>query len=199
FNGSTYTNNLVNGVSQITGVTMQNLSAGNLKGMRIVGTAGGSVRVERVVLFNQDDDFVTIATRLTNLSTSTVTNVATLENLDPDQNSTVTLNDVVLSGKFVRATASTGGTLTIGLGSADSRSTVSAEGFDNRNPFDIINSPADPNNASGDIGIAQAFNFGSLTPSSQVSGVAIMAFGTTAAAADAVYSNNANGVVIGNS
>jgi Bacterial pre-peptidase C-terminal domain/Bacterial Ig-like domain len=193
YNGLTYTNNAVNGVSQITGITKQDISSGTLKGLRIVGTAGASVRIERVVVFNQNDDYVTIATRLTNLSGAALSNVATLENYDPDQLSSTTLNDVVLSGKFVRASASSG--LTMGIGSIDSRSVVSAEGFDNRNPFDIINSPADPNGASGDIAIAQAFNFGSLAALAQTSGIAVLAFGTTAAAADAVFSANSAGTL----
>lgn len=195
YNGATYTNNIANDVSQITGITIQNLSSGSLKGVRIVGMAGSNVKVERIVMFNQDDDFVTIATRLTNLSGSILANVASLENLDPDQMNFSTSNDVVLGNKFVRATAPSNG-LTIGLGSQDSRSVVSAEGFDNRNPFDIINSPVDPNGASGDIGIAQAFNFGSLAAAGQVAGIAIMAFGTTAAAADAVFTASSAGSLV---
>src|SRR5262249_39578126 len=148
------------------GITLQDLSSGTLKGLRIVGTAGGTVRGERVVVFNQNDDFVTIATRLTNLSGAALTGVGPLEDLDPDPGhkpfgNFSTLNDVVLGGQFVRASGPSSN-LTVGLGSTDPRSVVSAEGFDNRNPFDIINSPVDPNGASGDIAIAQAFNFGSL-------------------------------------
>ena len=137
FNGLTFTNNAAFGVSQITDITRQDISAGTLKGLRIVGTAGGAVRVERVVFFDEDDDFVTIATRLTNLSGSPLANVATLENLDPDQDfnsfgTFSTSNDVVLGGEFVRASGPISD-LTGGLGSADPLSGVSAAGFFNTN------------------------------------------------------------------
>src|SRR5262249_3546542 len=128
--------------------------------------------------------------------------VATLENIDPDQDQPTfgtfsTVNDVVLGGQFVRGSGPTSG-LTVGLGSADARCAVSAEGFDNRNPFDIINSPVDPNEANADIAIAQAFNFGGLGVGGQVSAIAIMAFGTTAAAADATFSANSSGTTLAN-
>src|SRR5262249_54461469 len=150
--------------SQITGIVRRDISFGTVKGLRITGTAGANIGVERVVLFDQNDDYVTIATRLTNLSGGPLGNLATLENLDPDQDyassSTYkTANDVVLGGKFVRASGP-GSNLTIGLGSTDSRNVVSAEGIDNRNPYDIILSPLDPNGAVDDVALAQVFNFG---------------------------------------
>ncbi len=190
-----YTNNLAAGYTQITGITRQDVSFGAIKGMRIVGMAGPSVRVERVVLFNQGDDFVSVNTRLTNLSGSTVNNVSTMENLDADQEAAATSNDVVLEGKFVRATG-TGSGLTIGLGSPDSRSVVSAEGLINLDPFAIINTPVDPNGAVADIAIAQAFNFGSLAAGAQVSAVTVMTLGASAAAAEATYASNAGGLVL---
>jgi hypothetical protein len=169
--------------------------------VRIVGTVGGNIQIERVVLFNEDDEFATVATRLTNLTGSTLSGVAWLENLDPDQGFPLigdfsTFNDVVLGGQFVRADATTPGFpggLTIGLGSTDSRRVVSAEGFDNRDPFEIINSPVDPNGASADIAIALGVNFGSMAPSAVVSSALIMSFGRTTSEAEATYAANTAG------
>ena len=198
YNGTNYTNNVANGVSQITVTSIQDVSSGNLRGVKITGTAGSALRVERVVLFNVDDDFVTIGTRLTNLGSTTVNNVATLENVDPDQDFDTfgdyqTSNDVVLGGHLVWAKGPTSG-LTIGLGSANPGNVVSSEGFDNRNPFDIINSPVDPNGATSDIAICQAFNMGSLSAGAQVSGIAVMVFGSSSTAAETVYTDNSNGI-----
>src|SRR5207253_4482039 len=175
--GSNFTNKGVLGTTEIT-VTMEDLSSGSFRGVRIVGTAGG-LQLERVVAFNDGDEFATIDTRLTNVSGSTIANVAWLENLDPDQGDPLgvsfeTYNDVVLGGQLVRADAKPGGFpggLTIGLGSADARRVVSAEGFDNRDPFEIINTPVDPDGAFADIAINLAYNFGSLGASQSVSGL----------------------------
>src|SRR5262249_26299691 len=145
--GVNYTNEGANGTTQIS-VTMEDLSAGSFRGVRIVGTVGGSLQLERVIVFNDGDEFATIATRLTNLTGAAIANVAWLENMAPDQGQPlgqdfVTFNDVVLGGEFARADSKPPafpGGLTIGLGSADARRVVSAEGFDNRDPFAIINS-----------------------------------------------------------
>lgn len=197
YNGFSYTNNVADGISEISIVAMQDISSGDMLGLRIVGIAG-DLQVERIVVFNQNDDFVTIATRLTNLSGAALNNVATLENLDPDQENYSTSNDVVLNGQFVRASGEATG-LTIGLGSTDPRSVVSAGGFENRDPFEIINFPQDPNGAPGDIAIAQAFNYGNLNASDQVSGVMVIAFGATPDAAEAVFTANSGGTVSSNS
>src|SRR4029078_1224805 len=82
------------------------------------------------------------------------------------------------------------------LGSADPRRVVSAEGFDNRDPFEIINSPVDPNGAAGDIGINLAFNFGSLGAFQSVSGAMIMAFGRTTTEAESTYSTHTAGTLV---
>src|SRR5262249_55270055 len=133
--GVNYTNEGANGTTQIS-VTEEDLSFGSFRGVRIVGNVGGVLQLERVIAFNDGDEFATIATRLTNLSGATLSNVAWLENMDPDQGQPLgvgyeTYNDVVLGGQFVRADATPSGFpggLTIGLGSADARRVVSAEG-----------------------------------------------------------------------
>ncbi|MFN0050943.1 MAG: hypothetical protein ACKV0T_02055, partial [Planctomycetales bacterium] len=193
-NGQNFQNNSPAGGSATT-VTTENLSTGGLHGARMIGTVGGNLRMERVVVFNDGDEFATIATRLTNLSNSTMTGVAWLENMDPDQGSSLglgpnTFNDVVPGNDFVRAhitNATYPGGLTIGLGSADARAVVSAEGFNVSNPFDVINSPLDPNGASGDIAINLAFNFGSLAPGESVDASMLVVLGRSRTDADNTY------------
>jgi subtilisin family serine protease len=202
-NGSNYTNKGALGTSEIS-VALEDLSAGALRGVRIVGNVGGGLQLERVIVFNDGDEFATIATRLTNISGSPIANVAWLENLDPDQGEPLgvsfdTFNDVVLGGEFVRADARPSGFpggLTIGMGSADSRRVVSAEGFDNRDPFEIINTPEDPNGASADIGINLAFDFGSLGVGQATAGIMIMSFGRTTGEAEATYSSHTGGTLV---
>src|SRR5262249_17759309 len=135
--GANFTNKGAVGTTQIP-VSLENLSSGSFRGVRITGTVGGNLFLERVIAFHEGDEFATVATRLTNLGPAALTGVAWLENLDPDQGqpttgSFSTNNDVVLGGELVRASAITPafpGGLTIGLGSPDPRRVVSAEGFD---------------------------------------------------------------------
>src|SRR5262249_40676367 len=158
--GANFTNKGAIGVTQIP-VTLENLSSGSFRGVRITGTVGGNLLLERVIGFNEGDEFATVATRLTNLGTAALAGVASLENLHHDQGQPRTVsfspnNDVVRGGELVRAHAITPafpGGLTIGLGSPDARRVVSAEGFDVRDPFAIIDSPVDPNGALADIAI----------------------------------------------
>ncbi|HEX5102909.1 MAG TPA: S8 family peptidase, partial [Pirellulaceae bacterium] len=197
-NGSNYTNKEALGTTDIP-VSLEDLSLGTFRGVRIVGNVGGGLQLERVIAFSQDDEFATIATRLTNTSGGTIDNVAWLENLDPDQGEPLgfgfeTYNDVVLGGQFVRADAAEG--LTIGLGSADARRVVSAQGFDNRDPFEIINSPVDPDGLWEDIGINLAFNFGSLAPGQMAAGSMLMTFGRTTAEAEATYTAHTGGTLV---
>lgn len=199
-NGTNYTNAAPSGGSAIS-VTIEDLSSGTLRGARIVGLVGGNLQLERVVLFQQGDEYATIATRLTNVGATPLSNVAWLENLDPDQGEPLgadtgfaTYNDVVLGGRLVRATAYPAaypGGLTIGLGSADSRAVTSAEGFFVTDPYAVINSPEDPNGAVDDIAINTAFDFGGLAAGQSAAGVMLMTFGVTPAAAENLYTAHA--------
>ncbi|MCA9216393.1 MAG: hypothetical protein KDB27_25165, partial [Planctomycetales bacterium] len=156
-NGNTYTNASPSGSSQIP-VTTTNISSGGQLSASVIGSIAG-LSVNRTISFKNSDfnssgGFVTFTTTLTNSTGATISNVAFLENGDPDQDlaSYATLNDVVVGGDFVRATApSSPSGLTVGLGSFDPRAVVSAEGFFVTNPFDVINSPVDPNGALEDI------------------------------------------------
>jgi hypothetical protein len=195
YNGTDYTNAGVLGISQIP-VMVQNISSGSFHGVRIDGMVGSDLDFERVVAWNDGDSFVTIAEQLTNVGSSAINQVATLENMDPDQGFPLgvgfaTSNDVVLNGQLVTAAAYPSAYpngLTFGLGSSDPRRVVGAQGFFNTDPFAIINNPQDPNGAFADIAINLAYDFGSLNPSQSVSSAFVMPFGTSNAAAQAVYS-----------
>jgi hypothetical protein len=192
--GVNFTNKGAIGISNIP-VTLELVSSGNFHGLKATGIVGGNLRLERVIGFRDGDEFVTIATRLTNIGGAPENNVAWLENLDPDQGEPTTgdfatSNDVVLGGELVRGSAVTPDFpdgLTIGLGSGDPRRVVSADGFDNDDPFAIINNPQDPNGAIADIAINMAFNYGTLAPGAAVSSVGIMTFGRSPVEADATY------------
>ena len=143
---------------------------GDFNGVRAEGVVSDQLQVERVAVFNEGEQFITIAVRLTNISDSTLTNVAFLENHDPDQGTPIgvganTTNDVVLGGELGLASvvnANFPAGLTIGFGSGDPRATVSIEQFFVGNPFDVIDSPVDPDGGNGDTGLNIAFNIGEL-------------------------------------
>jgi hypothetical protein len=201
FNGLTFTNGSAAGQGPQITVTKEDISSGTFHGVRIVGTVGGSLQLERVVAFNDGDEFATIATRLTNLTGATVNNVATLENVDPDQGSQLagdfaTDNSISMGGHLIRASYTTSafpGGLTIGLGSADSHVVVGAGGFIINDPFQVINNPRDPGGAHEDVTINLAYNFGSLGAGQAISGVTILTLGRSIAAAETTYQNNAAG------
>src|SRR5439155_6473869 len=109
-------------------------------------------------------------------------------NQDPDPGGVLsTSNDV--SGKLVTAGAAPGA---MGLGSDDPRAVVSAEGFFVNNPFDIINSPVDPNGVSGDIAINLAFNIGTLAFGQSTSATYALLFGANTSAVSTLYSQQSS-------
>ncbi len=194
--GKNFTNDrpAYQGQSQIA-VTIQDLSSGSFHGVRIEGVVDGVLKLERVIAFNDGDQFITVATRLTNLTDATLSDVASLENDDPDQGTPIgvgakTNNDVVEGGRLVIASVTNAtfpAGLTIGLGSEDSRATVSAEQFYVTNPFNIIDSPVDPDGAASDSAINLAFNFGDLAAGDSVSAAFVVALGHSSDEAEAIY------------
>jgi hypothetical protein len=158
-----------------------------------IATSGAeSVRVTQTVLFNTNDLFFVMNIVLTNVGTTTVDNVRYMRNVDPDQEvgvggSFTTRNYVAFqpphpginaaypAGNTSQALVVAQGTsfgLTLGLGAIDPRATVSTEGFANRNPDDIINSPVAPLPTAprqADEAIAIAFTLGALAPGQSTS------------------------------
>ncbi len=177
FNGVNYTNKTAAGNGTAFPVVMQNLSSGSTHAIKITGTINGLL-FERLWKWIDGDNFAFVTTTLTNKSGATLNNLALLENQDPDPNGvTVTNNDVTPSGDMVIATGAAGA---IGLGSADPRRFVSAEGFVVSDPFEVINSPVDPNNAADDIAINLAFKLGALAPGQSTTSAFVMVMGANA-------------------
>jgi len=188
-NGLMFTNSSADGVTSFP-VTMQNLSSGSQHIYKITGTVTTGVAFQRFVQWKEGDNYALFTTTLTNNSAATLNNVAMLDNDDPDPGGTFsTSNDVTSGVDLVVGSAAPGA---IGLGSADPRRVVSAEGFLVINPFDIINSPVDPNGASADIAINMAFNIGSLAVGASATTTYAMVFGATQAAVQTNYSAIAN-------
>ena len=101
-----------------------------------------------------------------------------------------TTNDVVLDGELGLASvvnADFPAGLTIGLGSGDPRATVSIEQFFVGNPFDVIDSPVDPDGGNGDNGLNIAFNIGELAPGESTSIAFALVLGRSTDEAIAIY------------
>ena len=179
FNGETFTNRDPTNDSGLIGfdVEVQDLSNGLFFGMRAEGAIKEQLNFERVAVFNEGENFITVATRVTNVGLETLDNVAILENHDPDQGIPGTFNtenDVLLEGDLgvsTHVSAAFPDGLTYGFGSIDPAATVSIENFRVSDPFAVINSPIDPNGALADNSINIAFDFGSLAPGESATGV----------------------------
>lgn len=158
-----------------------------------VATSGANqLRITQTVRFNVNDQFFVINVVLTNIGTTTLNNLRYLRNVDPDQEQPLTgdyttdnyvvfqpphpgINAAQPADNANRALVVARGLthgITLGLGTIDSRATVSTEGFTNRNPDDILNSPNMPTQASpqrADQAIALAFQLGNLAPGQSTS------------------------------
>jgi hypothetical protein len=75
----------------------------------------------------------------------------------------------------------------VGLGANDIRSVLSVESSWKNNPYDVLNSPKDPNDALSDAEICMAFNLGTIGIGQTVSAEYYMIFGRTISEADAKY------------
>ena len=188
FNGSTFTNNIASAGGTAFGVTMQNLSSGSTHAYKITGTPQPNVTFTRVVQWKDGDNFALVTTTITNNTASALSNVAMLDNQDPDPNGTFNSNNDVTSSNDLVVGGITG-TGFMGLGSSDPRRVVSAEGFVVTNPFDVISTPEDPNGASADIAINMAFNIGTLAAGQSATTTFAEVFGSTQAAVESTYSS----------
>jgi hypothetical protein len=180
---------------QFTGIPMAFDSVEtNADGTSVVTDGGiaGRMDVSQSVTLNGDDSFYTTAVTLTNVSGGAMSNVRYMRNNDPDQDaesggSFSTINDVLLNPNSpgiaaVNAQGQTGGqnimlladqtTMNVDNGFAQDTIEVraSAFGFENTNPFanSAFDNPADPNGATGDIGINLVFAVSSLAAGQSV-------------------------------
>ena len=175
------------GGAAIATTSLTETSSGTTRSAVWTGTAtSGSEAVDVVqnVHFSVDDLFFVISVTLTNSGASTLTNVEYMRNVDPDQEqpwtgSFVTDNYVQYqpgdAGNKDKALVVAKGLrhgLTLGLGTIDPRARVSTEGFSNRDPDAIYDSPIAPTSSAprrADQAIALAYRFPSLAPGQSVS------------------------------
>jgi len=174
----------VNGQSWTTTPTVTDTSAGPTNSATISGSPVSGLQFSRAVSFADGDQVIAITDTLTNSGAVDITNIATLDNTDPDQNEFTTRNDVAGGAVFAQATV---GTLTVAFGSVSPLTTADASGFSNTNPYPIIAAPSDPNGGPGDIGIDLAINYGTLTPGQTISVTWYIVFGADLATAKANY------------
>lgn len=181
--GSTFK---INGQSWVSGPTVTDNSTGTFNGATITGTPVAGLSFTRVIGFNDADTVIRIVDTLTNTGVSALTQVATLDNTDPDQGNVVglgpvTLNDVVsvVNTNDLVLAATTSNVWTLGFGSLSPYRVADASGFENSNPYSIIAAPADPNGAAGDIGINLVLNYGTLNAGQTKSAVWFIDFGSS--------------------
>jgi hypothetical protein len=170
------------GWAQIPGTSLTETSSGDTRsavweGQASFGTTE-KLKIIKTIHFKQGHQFFVMSTVMTNVGTTTLNSVEFMRNVDPDQEQPITGNyatsNYVANGgdrKLVVARGLTHG-ITLGLGTIDSRAVVSAEGFSNRDPDQILNSPVMPTAANprvADEAIALAYRFGSLAPGQSVS------------------------------
>jgi subtilisin-like proprotein convertase family protein len=143
-----------------------------------------SLGVRRAISFGASSQFIAIDVTLSNRSTVVLNNVAWTEGLQGMQsissgaNTTGVLTNNVRNDSNRLAYSTLGGAQTIAIGapssSVNTLATFRAAGT-TRDPFQLINSPLDPDSsmadtgASGTLDMAMAFNVGSLAPGGSVS------------------------------
>lgn len=178
--GSNFTNSYAYNASSALNLTLRNISSGSMYGIRAEGTINSILSFQRTIWWNGSDDNVLVFTTLANIGSSTLGNIALLDNLNPNPGGAYsTNNDVNIdnSGRFVTAGNGYG---YMGLGSIDSRAVPSAgNGVFITNPWPLINSPTDPNGALSDTSINMAFNIGALAPGQSTTAGYAMVFSTT--------------------
>ena len=182
----------VNGSGWAVAPTVTDTSSGSINSATIIGQPFAGLQFTRTVSFGDNDQVIRIEDTIANSSGGTLTQVATLDNTDPDQDSpptSSTQNDVVsavVTNDFAVAAGDATG-LTLGFGSPSSLRVVNCSGFSNTDPYPIIASPNDPNGAPGDIGLDIAFNYGTLANGESRTVTWYMVFNPTKAGAIAAY------------
>lgn len=166
----------------------------NAAGTSVVNTGGiaGRMGISQTVTLGGDDTFYTTTVTLTNISGGAMTGVRYMRNNDPDPETDlgsgpVTINDVLLNPNSpgIAAVNAQGDTFgqnlllladqtAINDDNGFAQDTVevraSAFGFENLDPYvaSAFDTPADPNGASGDIGINMTFVVANLAAGAAV-------------------------------
>lgn len=157
-------------------------------------SGSNALRIDQSMSFADTDRVMTLAVRLTNVGSSTLSEVHYLRNGDPDHaaggcigaSSHVTTNDVLrqppgFTSALVVASAGTAPNYTVGIGAHDARARVTAQGFDNTDATGEWNTPRDPNGLAEDIGVDIVLKEGSLAPGATTLFTIYYVWGTTVA------------------
>lgn len=185
-NGTTYTNGAPFVSSQFP-VTLTDLSNGSTKAVLITGEITPGVIFERVVTWEETDNYALVTTTIINQTGSDLTDVTLLEHHDPDPlGEVVTSNDVWDGGDLVTAATRSGA---YGLASADPRAVLSVEGFGLSDPDEVLSSPEDPNGEPIDLALNVAFAFGDIAAGSQAQATFAMMAGVDAATLEETFDN----------
>ena len=185
---------VANGQGWAAGPSVTDTSSGAANSATILGTPFAGLNFSRAVSFQDTDQVIRIVDTLTNTGATPLTQIATLDSTDPDQDFPAfadfkTLNDVVtgvVANDLVTASGPTSD-LTLGFGSPSPLRVVDASGFGNIDPYPIIVAPMDPNGASEDIAINLAVNYGTLAAGQAKTTTWFIAFGATKSTAIANY------------
>ncbi|MBC8384544.1 MAG: PKD domain-containing protein [Candidatus Cloacimonetes bacterium] len=174
-------------VFQIPQTSLTETSSGNTQSAIWEGEASysnQSINVVQTVHFDIDDLFFVMNVVLTNTGDVTLESVEFMRNVDPDQEKNITgsyttSNYVTYqpgvgdnpNKALVVAEGLTYG-ITLGLGTINENAIVSTEGFSNRDPDAILDSPVAPDPSSpivADQAIVLAYRFDSLAPGQSIS------------------------------
>lgn len=176
------------GLHGIPTTSLTETSSGSEQSALWEGTATNGAEQLRVltnVHFDQDNLFFIMGVTLTNTGSVTLDSVEYMRNVDPDQEQPITFD--FTTSNYVALQPGIGGNadkalvvaeglihgITLGLATIDSRAVVSTEGFSNRDPDAILDSPTnhctETSRCVGDQAIVLAYRFGSLAPGQSVS------------------------------
>ena len=173
------------GLHQIPTEELYETSTGSIKSAfwsgEIHNGNNGSLRIEKDIFFHTDNLFFTMDVTMTNIGDIPLESLEYMRNVDPDNEQNITGNfhtynyvlyqpDAINDTALVIAEGATY-TITLGLGTIDERAVVSTEGFSNRDPDAILDSPVAPpqsNPIYADIAIVLAYRFGTVDPGQSV-------------------------------
>lgn len=192
------TNNAPLSVPEI-GITVIDTSAGSVKSVTATGDVVTNLKLTRTLSFDDatstaDLVVVTVTLDLANTGEETIEEVTFLENFDPDQDlaTSATLNDIFFDGKLATAVApvSPAG-LTFALGTRDPDAVLSVEAnLVVTDPFEVIDSPVDPDGVTADDSINIAYDIGDIDPDESFSTEYYLIFATSLENATNGYLSN---------
>ena len=181
--------------------SLTNTSSGEIQSAVWTGTAVSptnadeELEIVQTVRFHEDNLFFVIRAVMTNTGTTTLSSLEYMRSVDPDPEQALTggtfsTDNYVLfqpphaeadpdvparpgdnTAKALVVAKGLDFGITLGLGAVDPRATVSTEGFANRNPDAIIDSPVMPEEATpnrADEAISLAYRLGDLAPGQSV-------------------------------